>query len=122
MAFFVTKILDFNVVMITPEWRIWKHNKGGNRVQLTGYTIAKDAGTRRDAKKQLMAHLLNNKIQLKNISGISASGNLLAEVWVRGANVASQMGSFAAAAPKKAPKPAELKQEESNPEVAQTAK
>lgn len=106
MAFKVIKIVNEYTVMIAPEWRVWKHKAGGNKVRATDYSISTKVDVRRDAKKALLKHVLGKTIELKNISGISGSGLLLSEIWCDGQSIASLMSGLSAGKPKKKKAPA----------------
>lgn len=101
MAFRVIKIVNEYTVMITPEWRVWKHKMGGNKVRATDYNISSKADVRRDAKKALLKNVLGKTVELKNISGISGSGVLMAEIWCDGSSVAELMRGLASGKTKK---------------------
>jgi endonuclease YncB( thermonuclease family) len=120
MAFRVIKIVNEYTVIVTPEWRIWKHNKGGDLVRISGYTIPKKSSIRYDAKKRLQNLLLNQEIELRNITGITEGGSLVSEVYVNGENVAALMASLSVTPKaKSAPKGPAL-EEKREPEIPET--
>ncbi len=113
MAFKVIKIVNEYTVMVTPEWRVWKHKMGGCLVRASDYNISTKADVRRDAKKILRDTLMGKSIELKNVSGISGSGTsgtgvLRAEIWFEGQSVAKLMSGLKAG---KAPKAKAVKAE-----------
>ncbi|MCC7303441.1 MAG: hypothetical protein IT233_12450 [Bacteroidia bacterium] len=112
MAFKVIKIVNEYTVMIAPEWRVWKHKMGGKKVRATDYSISSKADVRRDAKKQLLNNVLGKTIEIRNISGISSSGILMAEIWCEGQSVARLMqGLKPGKVAKKAAAPRAVKEE-----------
>ena len=88
MAFKVVRIVNENTLMVYPEWRMRKLNKGGKYVRLFGYKIPdKNKSAKNAAISTLAGELLGKDVTLENPRKLTPNGYVICDVLIGKKNV-----------------------------------
>ena len=80
MSYKVTQVLSYDTVKVTPEWRLWKLKKGGEKIRFFNFKVPLNKSVQTDVKVKLF-NLLNSKsIEVKGVYSVTPDKVAVCEV------------------------------------------